>query len=111
MTDLPTIGPLEELVLLAVQGLQPAYVLDVVHALNQAGYHFDADNGSMHNILDRLELKGCVAKDMTPSRPQRGGRPRKIYRLTDAGIAAVERNERVRQALRRSLTNAPQSAE
>lgn len=100
----PSIGPLEELVLLAVQGLQPCYVADIVQAINRAGYNFSDDNGSMHNVLDRLEGKACVAKMMTPPRPVRGGRSRKSYHLTDTGLEALERAEAMRQVLRRALT-------
>lgn len=100
----PSIGPLEELVLLAVQGLQPCYVADIVQAINQAGYNFNDDNGSMHNVLDRLEGKACVAKVMTPPRPVRGGRSRKSYQLTDTGMEALERAERMRQVLRQAMT-------
>lgn len=100
---IPSIGPLEELVLLAVQGLQPCYVADIVQAINRAGYNFSDDNGSMHNVLDRLEGKACVAKMMTPPRPVRGGRSRKSYHLTEIGLEALERAEVLRQSVRQGI--------
>lgn len=108
MSDTPSIGPLEELVLLAIQVWQPVYVADIVAAINQAGYGFSDESGSMHNILDRLEAKQLVFKHLTEPRHQRGGRRRKSYQLTVLGRRAIERAELMREMVRQSIV--PQSA-
>lgn len=95
-----SIGPLEELILISVQKLQTAYATDVIRVLNEAGYHFSDLAGSMYNILERLEAKGCVAHVVTPSRPIRGGRSRRAYSITAAGIAAITETEACRQKIR-----------
>lgn len=105
-----SIGPLEELALLAVRGLQPCFVLDVMRVLNQVGYNFGATNGSMYNILDRLEQKGCVARETVEKRPVRGGRERYQYLITDRGIRAIQQSATLREQVRRVTKEWPQSA-
>lgn len=104
-----SIGPLEELALLAVRGLQPCFVGDVMTVLNQVGYNFGATNGSIYNILDRLEQKGCVTRETLPKRPIRGGRERYQYMITERGIQAIQRAATLREQVRKVTREWPQS--
>jgi PadR family transcriptional regulator len=45
--------------------------------------------GALYTTLDRLEGKGFVKTWMGPSTPQRGGRPKRMVRVTAKGIQAA----------------------
>ena len=45
--------------------------------------------GALYTTLDRLEAKGLIETWMGDATPQRGGRPRRIVRLTAAGRRAA----------------------
>jgi PadR family transcriptional regulator len=42
--------------------------------------------GALYTTLDRLEAKGLVTTWMGDSTPQRGGRPKRMVRLTTKGV-------------------------
>ena len=46
--------------------------------------------GALYTTLDRLETKGLVKTWMGEATPQRGGRAKRIVRVTAKGIAAAE---------------------
>jgi DNA-binding PadR family transcriptional regulator len=45
--------------------------------------------GALYTTLDRLEAKGLVRTWMAEGTPQRGGRSRRMVRVTSAGKAAA----------------------
>jgi DNA-binding PadR family transcriptional regulator len=45
--------------------------------------------GALYTTLDRLEAKGLVETWMGESTPQRGGRSKRMVRVTSAGTAAA----------------------
>jgi PadR family transcriptional regulator, regulatory protein PadR len=45
--------------------------------------------GALYTTLDRLERKGFVKTWMGPPTPQRGGRPKRMVRVTAKGIQAA----------------------
>jgi len=45
--------------------------------------------GALYTTLDRLEAKGLVRTSMGDPTPQRGGRPRRMVRITTRGIEAA----------------------
>ena len=45
--------------------------------------------GALYTTLDRLEAKGLVETRMGDATPQRGGRPKRMVRVTAAGIGAA----------------------
>lgn len=58
------------------------------------------DIGSLYRALARLVGSGLVAEAGERSEPATPGRPRRYYRITEAGRAALEADaERLRQAL------------
>jgi len=46
--------------------------------------------GALYTTLDRLEAKGLVGTCMAEGTPERGGRSRRMVRVTAAGKAAAE---------------------
>ncbi len=45
--------------------------------------------GALYTTLDRLESKGLVATWMGDPTPQRGGRPKRMVRITEKGVEAA----------------------
>jgi DNA-binding PadR family transcriptional regulator len=45
--------------------------------------------GALYTTLDRLEGKGFVKTWMGPPTPQRGGRPKRMVRVTAKGVQAA----------------------
>lgn len=77
--------------LLAVLADKPAYGYEMTKRLAEKGLATVAD-GSIYPLLGRLERDGLLDSFREASN---GGPPRKYYRLTSAGVAALElwRNE------------------
>lgn len=45
--------------------------------------------GAVYVTLDRLEAKGLIRSRMSPPRPERGGRPRRLIEVTPEGMAQL----------------------
>jgi len=45
--------------------------------------------GALYTTLDRLEAKGLVETWMGPATPQRGGRRKRMVRVTRSGVTAA----------------------
>lgn len=83
------IGEFEQMVMLALVRLgDDAYAVRVLREIErQAGRR--AARGALYRTLDRLEGKGYVEWSTEDSTPARGGHPRRIFRVTDAGLEAL----------------------
>lgn len=85
------LGTFEQIVLLAVVGLeQEAYgraVLRDVQENAPKGRTISA--GAVYATLDRLESKRLLSSRLERGTPERGGLPRRFYRLTAAGASAL----------------------
>lgn len=46
--------------------------------------------GAVYVTLDRLEEKGLLASDLGEPSPGRGGRPKRFFRVTAAGVKGVK---------------------
>jgi PadR family transcriptional regulator PadR len=55
--------------------------------------------GGLWVSLDVLAKKGLVTKEMGDPSPHRGGKSRLYYRLTEEGLAALERVQELNRAL------------
>jgi PadR family transcriptional regulator, regulatory protein PadR len=83
------VGEFEQLVLLAVLR-QPsqATALDVLAELERrAGRR--VTRGTLYKTLDRLESKGLIDWAVEEAGPERGGHPRRLFRVTAAGMAVL----------------------
>jgi DNA-binding PadR family transcriptional regulator len=82
-------GELELLILLAVQRLEgEAYGVTVLEELERETSR-SLTLGSVYKTLGRLEGKGLLTSSVAPPTQARGGRRKKIYELTPAGLEAV----------------------
>jgi hypothetical protein len=83
------LGEFEHLVLLAV--LQCGDTADTVAVrgtlVRRAGRQ--VARGALFTALDRLETKGLVRSRLGPPLIERGGRPRRHYAVTAAGLRAL----------------------
>lgn len=92
------IGEFEQLMLLALLRLEPdAYGAAIRREIEtRAGRAVQL--GAVYTTLDRLERKNLVESWMGDPTAERGGRRKKLYRLTPSGAAAVSASLRaVRQ--------------
>jgi PadR family transcriptional regulator PadR len=101
------IGEFEELVLLAVHGLgEGAYGVAVQQRL-EAETARTVSIGAVYAALDRLEAKRLVESRMVAGTAIRGGRSRRAFSATAAGLESLEEMQRVRERLWRAARSRP----
>ena len=90
-----TLGQLELTVLLTVARLgDDAYGLAVRRDLSQRTGR-DYSIGAVYTTLQRLEDKGLLRSRATDPLPVRGGRSRRLFKLTSGGARAMREAERI----------------
>src|SRR5262245_44443461 len=93
------LGAFEELVLLSVHGLDDeAYGIAVQQVLERETGR-TVSLGPVYTVLDRLEAKGLLRSTMVAGTPTRGGRSRRVFRLTAAGGRALTTLQQIRSRL------------
>lgn len=80
---------IEQFVLLALPRLDDAYGVTVRKEIEKRAGR-DVSITAVYAALDRLEQQGFAESWLSGPLPERGGRARKHFRITDAGIAALE---------------------
>lgn len=86
------IGDFEQLVLLAALQLGPnAYAAEIRAAIGAAAER-RVTRGALYATLDRLAAKRLVAWELEHGPPARGGIPRRRFRVTAQGLAALKRS-------------------
>jgi PadR family transcriptional regulator PadR len=83
------LGEFEVVVLMAVAHLKGAGYGSSIREEIAARTSRRASRGAVYITLDRLEAKGLLESALGDPLPQRGGRPRRAYRLTTAGKKAL----------------------
>lgn len=86
------IGELEQMMLLAIlRSGDEAYGAAIVRELERtAGRR--VSRGSVYVTLDRMESKGWIESSASAPRPERGGRPRRLLRVTPEGLAELRKS-------------------
>lgn len=93
------LGEFEEIVLLAVAVLTPAaYSVVIAEELEQETGK-TVTTGAVHAALQRLENKGLVSSQMGEATRERGGRRKRIFRVTAAGSRMLHEVRGVRNNL------------
>ena len=59
--------------------------------------------GAIYITLDRLEDKGLLASELGEATAKRGGRPKRLFRVTPAGVKAVKHSLSVLARLHKGL--------
>jgi DNA-binding PadR family transcriptional regulator len=89
----------EEQILLAVGYLrEEAYLVAIRKHLSKV-MGKELSIGAVHIPLRRIEKQGLISASLGESTAVRGGRRKKIYRLTSAGLAALKENKRISDRL------------
>jgi len=93
----------EEYVLLAIWRLQQeAYSLLIqkqIHVISGEKWSL----GTIYAPLERLERRGYIVSSLSESTPERGGRHKRIYELTDDGKKALVRIKQVHESFWEAL--------
>lgn len=79
-----------EMVLLSIISRGRAYGYEIILRLNDSGAPLfqGTREGTLYPVLYRLEDAGLVTSELSAS--ETGGRVKKYYRITDAGLRALE---------------------
>jgi DNA-binding PadR family transcriptional regulator len=98
-----SLGEFEHLILLAVLRLRDdAYGMKVRREISERTNR-DVTIGAVYATLERLEAKGLVTATVGEATPERGGRPKRSYQVTGAGIEAVNRTQQEVESMRAGL--------
>jgi DNA-binding PadR family transcriptional regulator len=93
------LGEFEELVLLAVAVLTPeAYSVVIADELEQQTGK-TVTTGAVHAALQRLENKGLLSSQMGEATAERGGRRKRIFKVTVSGSRLLHEVRDVRNNL------------
>jgi len=86
------LGEFEQMLLLAILRLEDeAYGVQLMAELEERVGR-SVSRGSVYVTLDRLEDKGWLCSETSQARPERGGRPRRIVRVTRDGVDALRKS-------------------
>ena len=89
----------EEQILLAIGYLrEEAYLVAIRKHLSMITEK-ELSIGAVHIPLRRIEKQGLITASFGESTAVRGGRRKKIYRLTSSGLAALKENKRINDLL------------
>ena len=93
------LGEFEEMVLLMVVILDgEGYGVTVSQALEEHTGRI-VTFGTVHNTLIRLEEKGFVRSELGGATAERGGRRKRLFRITALGSQALQEVQQLRQNL------------
>jgi len=103
MANRDYLGELELLLLLAVNHLgDEAYGVPIARELEKLRGR-EVSVGSVYASLERLEGKGLVVSSLGDPTPERGGKAKRYFRITEEGLHQVQETRRVLTRLWHSL--------
>ena len=103
MADRGYLGEFELMILLAVIHLEDeAYGVPIAREI-EANRSRDVSVGSVYAALDRLEAKKLVCSHLADPTPERGGKAKRYFRVTEAGLRQVHETRRVLSKLWHAL--------
>ena len=103
MSDRDYLGEFENITLLAVLRLEDrAYGVTVRQEI-ELRTDREVSIGAVYATLDRLEKKGYATSRQGDPTPERGGRSKRFFRVTAAGVEAVIRTHRALQSMSEGL--------
>ncbi len=103
MAERDYLGEFELMVMLAVARLgDEAYGVPVSRELEKHRRR-DVSVSSVYAALDRLEVKGLITSRLGEATPERGGRAKRYFQITQEGLRAIRETRRVLTNLWRRL--------
>jgi len=97
------LGEFEQMVLLAIVHLQgEAYGIPIVEEIERRTGR-TAARAAVYITLRRLEEKGFVSSWMSDPTPERGGKPRRLVKLTSEGARALREARRTAERMWQGL--------
>ena len=88
------LGEFEHIVMLAILRLgDEAYAIPIREEI-EARTGRSVARGALYTALERLESKRCLRSRMGEPRPERGGRSRRYFTVTAAGLASIRSSRR-----------------
>jgi DNA-binding PadR family transcriptional regulator len=104
MGDKDYLGEFEQVVLLAVlRAGEDAYAVTIREEIARRTGR-NVSRGALYITLERLEEKGYLRSRLGGATPERGGRPKRFYRVQPSGVTALEAS---REALERMWRGVP----
>jgi DNA-binding PadR family transcriptional regulator len=99
-----TLGEFEPLILFALLELaeEDAYGVNVRESI-EARTGRTVSTGAVYTALDRLSEHGLLTSRVGEPTAERGGRRKRLYRLTPEGAATLQRSVRIFQDMSRGL--------
>ena len=99
------LGEFEQLVLIAVLRLgRDAYGATVTLELESQAKR-EVSVAAVHTTLDRLEQKGLTKSRLGEPTPQRGGKRKRHYEVTPAGMRALKHSVQALRRMTKGLEN------
>lgn len=93
------LGEFEELVLLVVAVLEgDAYGVSIGAVIEDEAKR-SVTISTIHNVLYRLEKKGFVKSELGGATTERGGRKKRLFRITAQGRTALTQSKELRNRL------------
>jgi len=89
------VGELEQQILLIVLRLGADAYANPIGAMLRSVAQRRVGRGALYTALERLEAKGCLRSSMGEPLPERGGRARRYFTVTAAGMRALRESRRV----------------
>jgi PadR family transcriptional regulator PadR len=97
------LGEFEQIVMLAILRLRDeAYAIPIREEI-EAKTTRSVARGALYTALERLEAKRCLRSRMSAPLAERGGRSRRYFTVTPAGLAALRASRRALQQLWQGL--------
>lgn len=97
------LGEFELMVILALIRLgDDAYGVPIGRGIEESSGR-EVALGSVYAALERLEKKGFVSSNVGESTPERGGRAKRYFRVTNAGLRQVRKTRQTLLSLWRGL--------
>jgi len=89
------VGELEQQILLIILRLGDAAYANPIGEMLTVAARRRVGRGALYTALERLEAKGCLRSTMGEPLPERGGRARRYFTVTAAGMRALRESRRV----------------
>jgi DNA-binding PadR family transcriptional regulator len=103
MAERGYLGEFELMVLLAVIRLgDEAYGVPLTRELGEVRGR-EVSVGSVYAALERLEAKGLVSSSLGEATPERGGRAKRYFKVTEDGVVTARETRRVLSGLWKRL--------